>query len=155
MNRTPTISGTRPHTLESNCATTLTRSRLPFCFCYFNRVICLAMRQLWRLLLSLLVTLTFLVSTLAVCNAHLSAREHPDCARCLVASTSRRDDGMPVHLPVGPHHCPDHACGHLHLPFLVDGNVGLIPLITSRFFLDVTATGGREPLHALLRPPRA
>ena len=155
MNRTPTISGTRPHTLESNCATTLTRSRLSFCFCYFNRVTCLTMRQWWRLLLSLLVTLTFLVSTLAVCNAHLSAREHPDCARCLVASTSRREDGMPVHLPVGPHHCPDHACGHLHLPFLVGSSVVLVPLVTSQLLPDFIVTRGRERSHSILRPPRA
>ena len=113
------------------------------------------MRQLRRILLSLSVSLAFLASTLAVCNAHLSATEHPDCARCLMASTSRREDEAPAHLPVSPHHCANHACAHLHAPFIVDSGAMLPPLMVSWFFLTPPALHGRESSLRILRPPQA
>ena len=113
------------------------------------------MRRLRRIVLSLFVSLAFLASTLAVCNAHLSAAEHPDCPRCLMISTSRRENGAPAHLPAGPHHCPDHACAHLHAPFMVDSGMELTPPVASWFFLTSPHTHGRELSRALLKPPRA
>jgi hypothetical protein len=113
------------------------------------------MRRLPRLLLSLFVSLAFLVSTLAVCNAHLSATEHPDCTRCLTASTSRREDGAPVHLPALPHRCPDYACVHLHVPFIIDSSGELTPSVASWLFLMALPAHGQESSRALLRPPQA
>lgn len=103
---------------------------------------------------SLLLSLAFLVSTLSVCNAHLSATEHSDCARCLVTSTSRREDGAPAHLPVRAHHCPNHACAHLHALFIVDSGLVLTPPAASWFFPPSSQAHGQESLHVLLRPPR-
>lgn len=113
------------------------------------------MQQLQFLLLSLFVSLTFVASTLAVCNAHLSVAEHPDCAHCVVASSSRRDDGTPGHVPAGPHHCPEHACGHLHASFIMGSGIELPPLVAFCFVLAPPLVHEREPLLSLLRPPQA
>jgi hypothetical protein len=118
--------------------------------CYFSS------RMQWqRILLSFFVSLALLASTLAACNAHLSATEHPDCVQCLAASSPRREDGMPIHLPVGPHHCPDHPCVHLHALFLVESGTMLPSLVVSWFFLPPLALHGQELSLGLLRPPQA
>jgi len=112
------------------------------------------MWRLQRILLNLFISLALLASTLAVCNAHISVTEHPDCTLCLVTSSSRREDGMPGHLPVGPHHCPDHPCVHLHAPFLAESGTVLPSLVASWFFLPPTALHERELSLGLLRPPQ-
>jgi hypothetical protein len=113
------------------------------------------MQRLQSLLLSLLVSVAFLASTLAVCNSHIAATEHPDCAQCLVASSSRRGDGMPIHLPAGPHHCPDHSCVHLHMPFLMSKSMMLPSLMASWFLSLPLARYEREISSSILRPPQA
>jgi hypothetical protein len=108
-----------------------------------------------RILLSFFISLALLASTLAVCNAHISVTEHSDCAQCLAASSSRREDGMPTHQPAGPHHCPDHPCAHLHASFLAESNTGLPPLPASWFFLSPLTLQWQELPPTLLRPPKA
>jgi hypothetical protein len=113
------------------------------------------MQRLQSLLLSLFVSVTFVASTLAVCNAHISATEHPDCTWCLVASSSRREDGGPAHLPAGSHHCPDHACAHLHLLFLMSNSTMLPSLVASWVLSLPLAFYEREMSSSILRPPQA
>lgn len=113
------------------------------------------MRRPQLLVCTLFVGVTLLVSTLAVCDAHVSPAEHPDCARCVVATSSRREDGTPGHVPAAPHHCPEHACGHLHAPFVVGSGIELPPLVAFCFFLAPPLAHEREPLLDLLRPPQA
>src|SRR5262249_46642883 len=107
-----------------------------------------------RIVLSLLVSLVFFTSTLAACNAHLSATEHPDCTRCLMVSMPQQGDEAPIHLPTSPHHCPDHPCGHLHAPFILNNSAVFPSLVTHWFFFTPLDLHGRELPLGLLRPPQ-
>jgi len=113
------------------------------------------MRGWRRISLGFLMSLVFVASTLSVCNAHLSASEHPDCIQCLATASSRREDGIPAPLPVGPHHCPDHACTHLHAPFILGGSLTPMSLPVFWFFPLTTARHGQELPSSLFRPPQA
>jgi len=112
------------------------------------------MQRLQRIVLSLLVSLVFFTSTLAACNAHLSATEHPDCTRCLMVSMPQQGDEAPIHLPTSPHHCPDHPCGHLHAPFILNNSAVFPSLVTHWFFFTPLDLHGRELPLGLLRPPQ-
>src|SRR5262249_18432184 len=114
----------------------------------------MAMHGWQRLSLSLLIIFVFAATTLSVCSAHLLASEHPDCARCLIATSSRREDGTPAPLPVTPHHCPDHACSHLHTPFIIDSSSTLISLSVSWFLPPPSAHHRQELPSSLFRPPQ-
>lgn len=113
------------------------------------------MLPLSRMLLSALVSLALLLSTLAVCNAHLSGAEHPDCVRCLESPAASHSDDVSEHSPVSPHHCPNHFCGHLHLPFILSGGFVLTPPVALLTIVPPASTPGQEPAHALLKPPQA
>lgn len=113
------------------------------------------MQRLPCVLFSLFVSLVLLASMLAVCDAHFSATEHPDCcAYCAVASSSRREDGGSAPVPVGPHHCPDHLCAHLHAPFVVESSLTLPLLVSSRVFLASPPFSAHPWADDLLRPPQ-
>lgn len=103
--------------------------------------------------LSLWVSVALLISTLAVCNAHLPAEQHPDCGQCLAAAASRRDDGPPI--PTGPHHCSTHPCAHLHAPFLPIQRIALpSPTCAARLFSSSPTLQGHDLLPPLLKPPQ-
>lgn len=114
-----------------------------------------SMPPLQRVLLNALVSLALLSSTLAVCNAHLSAAEHPDCVHCLESPPTSHTDEAPVHSPVSPHHCPNHFCGHLHLLFILSGGFVLAPPVVFLTFLPPVATPEQELARFLLKPPQA
>ena len=84
------------------------------------------MKRAKKVLLSIFLVMTFLTASLAVCNAHTLQTTHPDCTQCIVTSASQRGGPLPIPLPIGPHHCPHHACQHLHTPFLAS-SVTILP----------------------------
>jgi len=114
------------------------------------------MRRSRRILLTLLVSISFLTSMLAVCNAHFAETAHEDCPECVVRLSSRRDAEAPLHLPAGSPHCPDYLCAHLHLPFVTTSSVGLPPLTAFWCWLLAPPSGhGQEALRVLLKPPQS
>jgi len=148
MMGTGTYGGTNPSAVD------LTGNSPPF-FCPACCGTFTYVRWVRQILLPLFLSVTLVVASLTVCNAHASATEHPDCVQCLAASLSRREDGMPMHLPAGPHHCPDHPCMHLHASFLVESSTGLPPLLAVWFFFSPLTLQGQELPLILLRPPQA
>lgn len=108
-----------------------------------------------QVFLSLLISVAVLLSTLAVCDAHLFADQHPDCGQCLAiaSSASRRDEATPT--PTGPHHCPAHPCAHLHAPFLpVKGIAVPSPARAARLSPAASTLEGQDPFPPPSRPPQ-
>jgi len=113
------------------------------------------MKRVEKVFLPIFLVLAFLAASLAVCNAHTSKTTHPDCPQCVMTSTSRREGPYPISFPVGSHHCPHHACQHLHTPFLI-GNVAFLPAFVPST-LTVIDSSSRYLGSALFifKPPKA